>query len=303
MRQLRKLRRKLKVKIMIGFIVDTEFVWGFQARIVGLSKTSPSFYYPPPTTFLGALAEVIAKENNIGEDLGRFIINELSRNLLAIGFRPLNCVPIKYEDLNRIIMVRTVGGTIKSPLPTDPYGSFDSPARGKTILASLDDDSPKIRWFLVFKDTTVDINNNDLRIKLDTISLNKKTFWKIHRLGSKESRISVTEVKKLNNVKIVSPREYIITNYSFPTVALGRKSEEKTRKWENEVHIDPYSGKIYDKREGILHKHLKGFEHLRVFKVPIMISNQNPPEYIVKIENGWKAYLVEHEEKEVVIGR
>jgi len=287
---------------MIGFIVDTEFIWGFQARTVGLSKTSPSFHYPPPTTFLGALAEVLSKENNLGENLGRLVINELSENLLAIGFRPLNCVPIKYEDLNRIIMVRTVGGTIKSPSPTDPYGSFDSPARGKTVLASLNGEAPKVRWFLLFKNGTINVKNNLLRIKLDTISLDEESFWKIHRLGSKESKVSVTEAKKADNI-VVSLNKYAITNYSFPIIALDENSEEKTRRWENEVYINPYLGKIYDEGEGILHKHLKGFEYLRVFKIPIMISNRNSPEYVVKVKNGWRAYLVKHEEKEVVIGR
>ncbi|MEM4141284.1 MAG: type I-A CRISPR-associated protein Cas5, partial [Nitrososphaeria archaeon] len=82
-----------------GYILDIEFTWGFQAKIVGLSKTSPSFYYPPPTTILGAIAESIAKEHNVSEFKGKEIIPKLSENLLAIGIRPVNCVPIKYEDL------------------------------------------------------------------------------------------------------------------------------------------------------------------------------------------------------------
>jgi CRISPR-associated protein, Cas5a family len=127
-----------------------EFTWGFQSRIAGLSKTSPSFFYPPPTTFLGALGESIARKLGVGEYAGRDIISSLSRNLLAFGVRPLNCIPQKYEDLNRIIAVKITGG-IHYPTPKNIFASYDSPARGKTILVSLDDNSPAMRFFLVFK--------------------------------------------------------------------------------------------------------------------------------------------------------
>jgi len=307
---------------MIGFIVDTEFVWGFQARIVGLSKTSPSFYYPPPTTFLGALAEVIAKENNIGEDLGRFIINELSKNLLAIGFRPLNCVPIKYEDLNRILAIKITSGVLY-PNPKDLTKSFDSPARGKTILASLDDDAPKIRWFLVFKNRNINIQDNNLKDRVDTVELSEEYFWKIHRLGSKESRVCVTNVNlfKYNEIQARSGG-YFITNYSFPTIATDM-SEEKVRKWENEVYVDPFGGKlkngeyipyaekIYKREEkdrkknesGIFEKYKSGFENLRVFKIPIIVSVYNLPECVIILKDGWKIYsVIFNDRREVVIG-
>ena len=290
---------------MICFIVDTEFVWGFQARVVGLSRTSPSFYYPPPTTFLGALAEVIAKDYHIGEDLGKFIINELSRNLLAIGVRPINCVPIKYEDLNRVIMIRAVGGTIKSPSLTNLQASFDSPARGKTILASLNNEAPKLRWIVIFKDEYLTVENGKLKERIDKIELSKDFFWKIHRLGSKESKVCVVNVFGTRDVKKKSG--IVITNYSFPTEAIDNNSDEKIRRWEHEVYVDPFIGKIYERRHerkkiveiGMLERYVLA-ESLRVFKIPIMVSSQNP-EYILSLRRGWVAYYVE--KGEVVIGR
>ena len=296
---------------MTGFIVDIEFIWGFQARIIGLSKTSPSFYYPPPTTFLGALSEVIAKDNNIGEDAGKFIINELSRNLLAIGFRPLNCIPIKYEDLSRIIMIRSLDKKIKSPLPTKPYSSFDSPAKGKTILASLDRNPPRIRWFIIFENEEIEIGNNILRSRISKIMLEEDYFWKIHRLGSKESKVSVINVKKLKNTDIqCSEEEYIITNYSFPADS-AKHGEEIMRKWENEIYANPFNGNIYTTSSGrigecgIFSKYYQnGLNYLKIFKVPIIISLLNPPSYSILLSNNWKAYSTQYENKqEVVIGK
>ena len=292
---------------MIGFIVDTEFVWGFQARIVGLSKTSPSFYYPPPTTFLGAMAEVIAKENNVGEDLGRFIINELGGNLLAIGVRPINCVPIKYEDLNRVIAVKITSGKLY-PNPEDLSKSFDSPARGKTILTSLNSEAPRLRWFLVFKERTINVQDENLKNKIDAIELSEEIFWKIHRLGSKESRVCVVDVNTFDEIHVSSG--LVTMNYSFPATAVST-CEEVVRRWENEVYVDPFSSEIYKREKkgkkvaesGVFEKYYSGFENLRVFKIPIIVSIENPPEYAVKTIKGWSAYFVTLDSRrEVVIG-
>ncbi len=239
---------------MIGFIVDTEFVWGFQARIVGLSKTSPSFYYPPPTTFLGALAEVVAKDKVLGEGVGRKLMTKLSENLLAIGVRPLNCRPIKYEDLNRVLTIKITSGVLY-PNPTDFAKSFDSPARGKTILASFSD-SPKLRWFVVFKANQIELDRKQIEI-------NKDNFWKIHRIGSKESIVSIVDVKVFEPEKIEGE---IKTTYSFPvTKNIEVIDEVWKRNWVYEVYINPFnfSNPIKD---------YIGGKNLLPFKIPIMHS-------------------------------
>jgi len=265
---------------MIGFIVDVEFVWGFQARIVGLSKTSPSFYYPPPTTFLGALAEVIAKDKRIGEKEGRKIMTQLSQNLLAIGVRPINCKPIKYEDLNRIIAVKITSG-ILYPTPKDLTRSFDSPARGKTILSSFGD-APKLRWFLVFKDD-----------RIDDVSLSKDIFWKIHRIGSKESVVSVIDVKLVKELEVIK-EDRVETTYSFPVKGgVNIEKEETERNWVYEVYINPFNVKDNPVRD-----YIEG-RNILPFKVPIL--NTPHDEYFcrVKIEGDAAAYKFGDE---VVIG-
>jgi CRISPR-associated protein Cas5a/b/c len=269
---------------MIGFIVDTEFVWGFQARIVGLSKTSPSFYYPPPTTFLGALAEVIAKDGGVGEREGREIISKLSENLLAIGVRPINCKSIKYEDLNRIIAVKITSG-ILYPNPKDLAKSFDSPARGKTILSSLDGNAPAIKWFLVFK-------NDKIKLNSDEVNLDENTFWKIHRLGSKESRVSVVDVKVVEDLDVVN--DIVETTFSFPvTRDINIVKEETERNWVYEVYVNPF-----DVGDDPVKSYIEG-KNILPFKVPIL--NTIGEEYFcrVKLEGNAVAYKFKDE---VVIG-
>ncbi|MEM0233594.1 MAG: type I-A CRISPR-associated protein Cas5a [Candidatus Nezhaarchaeales archaeon] len=163
---------------MKGFLADVEFMWGFQTRVVGMSKTSPSFQLPPPTTVLGAIAEAYARRRNLSENKSLATMQHLAKNLLALTYKPLNVMPVVYQDLNRIIAIR-VSQDIEYPSISDPYGSFDAPARGKTIFSTTDGRPPTLRIFSVFKDTA-DISVDDL--------------WKIRRIGSKESLVSVVNV-------------------------------------------------------------------------------------------------------------
>lgn len=273
---------------MIGYIVDVEFVWGFQARIAGLSKTPPSFYYPPPTTFLGALAEVIAKDYKIGESKGREIISKLSENLLAIGWRPINCIPLKYADINRILAIKITSGVLY-PDPKDLAKSFDSPARGKTILSALDNNAPKIRWFLVFK-------NDQFKFNGDKIKVEEDIFWRIHRLGSKESRVSVVDVTKTD---IEVTKNKVITNYSFPIEDGISLAMKKRGKWEFEVYINPFEVRTYDDKENPVINYIAGKRALP-FRIPILTSVLSTPEYIVEVGEGFAAYKFG---KEVVVGR
>jgi CRISPR-associated protein Cas5a/b/c len=267
---------------MIGFIVDTEFSWGFQANVVGLSKTPPSFYYPPPTTFLGALSETFAKEYNLGESKGRTIMQELGKKLLAIGVKPVNCLPVRYEDINRIIAVKRTGG-ILYPNPVDLTGSFDSPARGKTFLMSLDEDAaPQLRWFLVFKDLELELMGTKFIVSEDQ-------FWKIHRLGSKESRVSVVDVKNIKDFEIERMNGVIETTYSFPVKKVKILKEETPKNWTSETYINPFNFSAYPLKDYLECKNLV------VFKVPLIYVAEE--EYYCRVEAEAYKY-----KEEVVVG-
>jgi CRISPR-associated protein Cas5a/b/c len=267
---------------MKGFIIDTEFVWGFQARVIGLSKTPPSFYYPPPSTFLGALAESIARRENLGEKEGLKALEKLSENLFAIGLRPLNCLPLKFEDINRIVAIK-ITQQILYPTPEDITGSFDSPARGKTILVSLDGNPPIIRWFLVFKDEYMVIDKR-------RIELQKDDFWKIHRLGSKESRVSVMNVIEFVP-QVTSGRQ--VTYYSFPLDLA--KMLDKRGKWENETYINPFNLK-YTETENPLKNYLLQ-KNTRVFTLPMLDIGERNPYCIIE------ANVIYKYNNEVLVGR
>jgi len=263
-----------------AFLVDIEFVWGFQARIVGLSRTSPSFHYPPPTTFLGALSQSIARELGIGEHDGKELISLIGRNVLALGVRPINCVPLTYEDINRIIAVK-VTGKVHYPEPSDLAGSYDSPARGKTIMMSLDNEAPKIRVSIVMKKDYVDFKGR-------TINMTEDHFWRIHRLGSKESRVSVVNVEK-KEAEIFQQRK-VLSHSSFPFLNGVALIEEIRRKWIYEVYIDPRQASYSDKSNPYL-SYMEG-RAIVPYRIPLMTVRSEPPEILVEVKGEAAAYKI-----------
>ena len=185
---------------MRGFLFDVEFMWGFQARVAGMSKTSPSYIFPPPSSILGTLAESYARRKGFSEGKSVETMHKLSNELLALAYRPINAIPIVFQDLNKIIAIRTAGGITYPSVKEDIYGSFDAPARGKTILSTVNEKPPMLRIMLVVKE------NSDITID---------DIWKIKRVGSKESMVSVINVIE-DQPEVI--RDRIITQYSFPLV-------------------------------------------------------------------------------------
>ncbi len=205
----------------VAYIIDTEFAWGYQTNVAGLSKTPPSFTYPPPTTFLGALTEAIARREGLGESSYVRLLNELITDLVAIAIKPRNIYPLKTLDINRVIAVKEAAGTT-FPDPDEPGRSFDAPARGKTIASPLGG-PPTITWVLVW-------------VRKPSV-LREKDLWRIHRLGTKESIVSVTQVKK----EAATPSDSdVVTNYSVPLSVVKSFRPKIGSEWVIESYADPF---------------------------------------------------------------
>jgi CRISPR-associated protein Cas5a/b/c len=271
---------------MIGIRFDLEFVWGFQCKVVGLSKSSPSFYYPPPTTILGAIAEQIAKEYKIGEKRGKEIIPLLSANLLALGIKPLNCTPVKFSDINRLIALKVTGGVLY-PRPDDIAGSFDAPAVGKTMLSPLEGEPPRLRAIVIFKDKTISLQSERIEIASDII-------WRVHRIGSKESLVSVIDVRDFHPNKIEGD---VDTEYSFPLLEGVTLLREDSPSWVRETVVNPFTIKSYDEKQNPVIDYLQGINILQYMQ-PIKLAVQ--PRYRVKLSPNSCGYKVNNEQ---VIGR
>jgi len=190
---------------MKGFLFDVEVMWGYETRLAGMAKTAPSFRFPPPTTILGALAFAYARRKGYGEAESYETISQLAAGTLALSYRPLNSQAISFQDINRILAIRTPHES-KQDLSIPPiqriYKYFDAPATGKTSLSYVGEGKgvPSLRVIIVVKDS-LDIRQEDI--------------WSIYRIGSKESLACVTRVVQC---KPLVNRERVKTNYLFPEV-------------------------------------------------------------------------------------
>lgn len=219
------------MKEYAAYIVDTEFVWGYQTNVAGLSKTPPSFTYPPPTTFLGAVTEAIAKREGLGESSYLRILNELVEPLVAIAIKPRNIYPMKTLDINRVIAVRSSSVKLPNgkqiqvyhPHPDFLEKAFDAPARGKTIASPVNG-APTITWVLVFSRQPKLLKARDL--------------WKVHRLGSKESVVSVTRVDAVKAT--IDEKGSSTTEYSIPLKYVRRFKPRIGSEWVIESYADPF---------------------------------------------------------------
>ncbi|MFN3383536.1 MAG: hypothetical protein ACK401_01410, partial [Archaeoglobaceae archaeon] len=176
---------------------------------------------------------------------------------------------------------------ILAPHPEYLEKSFDSPARGKTILSPLKERegnelivrAPTIRWFLVFKEPLISLNGKKIEI-------NEGLFWKIHRIGSKESRVSAVNVEKVS----VEMKEGVVrTTFSYP-VDSGIEEQRGLRRWEFEVYINPY---VSEHRDPIS-SYFSGKKALP-FRVPIVEDPIAPPESMVKVGGDYVAYSARDE--------
>jgi CRISPR-associated protein Cas5a/b/c len=165
---------------MKAFVFDVEFTWGFQARVAGLSKSPPSYIFPPPTTVIGALAESIARRLGRGEMDGAELMREISKSLLSISFKSINAIPSSFMSIYRSYAIGSRGGTSYPTVKdVEVYRSFDAPAKGSTFMGTMDDEPPRVRYFMAFRDNSL-VTSEDI--------------WSVKRLGSKESLVAVVKV-------------------------------------------------------------------------------------------------------------
>jgi len=251
--------------MVVAFVADVEFMWGHASSQAGMSKSPSSFLYPPPTTIIGALAASIGRRTNYGEKRGRDLMRAIATKLLAVSFRPLNFIPFRFQDLNRIIAVRVRSG-VHYPSPDNIAASFDAPARGKTVFISIDGNPPIMRIYMVFKEESLS----------DGLNIREEDFWHFRRIGTKEALVSTIDVK---SPEVHLRRGKVIVKSAFPLLQGVKRVEILSGDWTVEEYIDPFDFASYGSLEGIFDGRIR---HL-LFSVPRSLTE---PKYMLEISEG-----------------
>ena len=213
----------------LAYKVKLEYNWGFSASVPGLAKTNPTHPYPPITTILGAIAEAIAKQYKLGETSAPQLLKALSQNILVATYRAVNYVPVKYQDINKIIVVKESGKI-----------ATDAPARGKTITVPLTPGEPPILEAVIsFREDRLTCCSREIIIEPDLL-------WEIHRTGSKESLVNVWSIEEVKSKIEISNASKIITRYAFPLTYIEQINNQKGT-WEVMWQVDPYKPESWHK--------------------------------------------------------
>ena len=151
-------------------------------------------------------------------------------------------------------------------------------------IISLDKNAPTIRWAIIFKDKTLKVNGQE-------ITLHNDTFWRIHRISSKESIVSVINVEEYNEIDALT---LSTTDYSFPLTHHIEAINHEDR-WEREVYITPFDIRKYNPLE----LYSKS-ETTISYAIPLMTNLLTKPIYRIKTN---KPYVIYKMDGENIVGR
>jgi CRISPR-associated protein Cas5a/b/c len=155
------------------------------------------------------------------------------------------------------------------------------------MLSPLEGEPPRLRAIVIFKDKTISLQSERIEIASDLI-------WRIHRIGSKESLVSVIDVRDFHPNKIEGD---VDTEYSFPLLEGVTLLREDSPSWVRETVVNPFTIKSYDEKQNPVIDYLQGINILQYMQ-PIKLAVQ--PRYRVKLSPNSCGYKVNNEQ---VIGR
>jgi CRISPR-associated protein Cas5a/b/c len=210
---------------MLALKIKAEYHWGFWIRSPGTSKYQSTTPIPPPTTLIGAIAFPLIKRGVLklnGQQIMGETIKLEESNILspaAVLEKYIVCtsayldnIAIIWEDLSRYNTLlfqettkdkedeKLAGGRrylMKYRTGALPVGKVFYP--GGVLTAA----------FLIDKSMSKILDGN-LESELE------KSAWEITRVGSKESIVSVTDVK-ISEARLLKEKK-VKTKYYFPAV-------------------------------------------------------------------------------------
>lgn len=192
--------------------IRTRFHWGYSVKCPFSSKGQPAFALPPPNTLKGALLKGLM--NNL-ETIYTLIkkgkLNLTSSASLMKFIRAASCrfeyerdeVASEWMDINRYIVLhfqrRERRASVKYRFDAISSGKVLAPCRTFHVLYLIDEDNIRSVLGDSWKQSLI------------------RSAWSITRIGSKESIVSIEDVK-LNDSWPIN-QSVVKTSYYFPSEA------------------------------------------------------------------------------------
>lgn len=212
--------------------VEAHLHWGYSVKVPNTGKAQPSLNIPPPSTLIGAISLPIAKHRGTGEtfvDEGKLIgVADLYRPIFKAAACRLIGKATYSEDINRYIIA----------LFQNSARRFEQEYRFNAIPAGkVYGPNQKIRMvYLVDENSALQILGEDWHAEIESAA------YQISRIGSKESIVSVENVKlsDANTVRgkvstslyfpfefaeVVNGGEFFFADFWLPSYALGKRPQ------------------------------------------------------------------------------
>lgn len=176
------------------FLVDIIFYWGFSIRTIGSSAASLSYLIPPPQTLIGALSWSLTRALGFPEVVNNASATKLfiDRSIVLWSSAKINGLAMPYSDLVKLE---------RSPYQRESYRVEEARQFGVSSMGRIYAPGLKATIAYVIDVEKLSVLLRDLGMNVDPLELLKLATYSIIRVGSKESIVTVT------NVKIVDPRD------------------------------------------------------------------------------------------------
>ncbi|MEM1709139.1 MAG: type I-A CRISPR-associated protein Cas5a [Nitrososphaerota archaeon] len=210
--------------------IRARFHWGYSVKHPFSSKGQPAFALPPPNTLKGALLKgLMDNSETIYTSMKRRKLNLTSSAFLMNFIKAASCrfeyehneVASEWLDINRYIVLHFQKPARRALMEyrfgAIPSGKVLAPHRAFHALYLIDEDKVKSILGDGWKQSLI------------------RSAWSITRIGSKESIVSVEDVK-LNDSWLVK-QDVVKTSYYFPSEAkesIENHNYDEVEFWDDE---------------------------------------------------------------------
>ncbi len=167
----------MSLKLLYGLVADVELHWGITLNYFSGTKSKPVLQVIPPTTIIGALAYPLAKLKGEPENSGNASRAEVFKEIfVGVYYSIVEGALVPYAEISKVWFYKVRDKKAESDAAAFPRLYSRTPTR--------------IRLYYI-----IDASRASRKLGMSWRKLLEYAAWSIMRLGSKESIVSVVDVR------------------------------------------------------------------------------------------------------------
>ena len=255
----------MSLKLLYGLVVDVELHWGITLNYFSGTKSKPVLQVIPPTTIIGALsyplAKLMGKPENVGDASSAEVFKEI---FVGVYYSMVKGALVPYAEISKVWFYKVRDRRFESDAVAFPRLYARIPTR--------------IRLYYV-----VDMSRASRKLGSNWKKILESAAWSILRLGSKESIVSVVDVRA-SMVKELRGRDVGVVETSATIPIYNVKSITSGRYVLAEV-VDWRSNRIGRYAEATM---VRVAQPIGAYHTPskVLVEVNGAPVYLVETPDG-----------------